>query len=118
MGIPRPKVTFGWDEYTNRGIAVARQMHQAIFRQMGIPEDTWQQPEPDVETAVIAGTTRMGASSKTSVVDPFCQSHDHPNLHIIGTGVYPTTGIVSPSMTAAGLALRAADQIHAGFGQG
>ncbi|UEM06994.1 GMC family oxidoreductase (plasmid) [Skermanella rosea] len=118
LGIPRPKVNFAWDEYTDRGIQVARDMHRAIFTAMEVPKDTWQEPEPDVEMAVIAGTTRMGIDPRDSVVDTSCRAHDHPNLYIIGTGVYPTTGIVSPSMTAAGLALRAADEIHANFGHG
>lgn len=123
LGIPRPKISFTWDEYTEKGIAVARKMHTAILRSLGIEEKDEtaaqvQRPDPDVETAVIAGTTRMGSDPRSSVVDSFCRAHDHPNLYIIGTGVYPTTGIVSPSMTAAALALRAADQIHANAGQG
>ncbi|WP_448203552.1 FAD-dependent oxidoreductase [Azospirillum sp. sgz302134] len=118
LGLPRPKITFTWDEYTERGIAVAKAMHDAILDQMGVPKETRQRAEPDIDAAVIAGTTRMGSNAGDSVVDSYCRAHDHPNLYIIGTGVYPTTGIVSPSMTAAALALRAADQIHANFGQG
>lgn len=118
LGIPRPKVTFAWDDYTQRGIEVARKMHHAIFDAMEVPKDSRQEPEPALDSAVIAGTTRMGNDAKTSVVDSYCRAHDHQNLYIIGCGVYPTTGIVSPSMTAAALALRAADQIHANFGQG
>ncbi|MBY0430414.1 MAG: GMC family oxidoreductase, partial [Rhodospirillales bacterium] len=103
LGIPRPKIAFDWDEYTERGITVARQMHHAILDALNVDPETRQEPAPDVETAVIAGTTRMGKDPGTSVVDPFCRAHDHPNLYIIGTCVYPTTGIVSPSMTAAAL---------------
>lgn len=118
LGIPRPRITFGWDDYTRRGIEVARAMHLDILKAMGVDTTTAITPEPEVDTAVIAGTTRMGTEPTTSVVDGYCRSHDHRNLYIIGTGAYPTTGIVSPSMSAAALALRAAEQIHANAGQG
>ncbi|MCG5242595.1 GMC oxidoreductase [Azospirillum doebereinerae] len=116
LGIPRPKVSFRWDDYTERGIQVALKMHAEVFDAMKATDRTTIPPE--VETAIIAGTTVMGNDPRTSVVDASCCAHDHPNLYIIGTGVYPTTGIVSPSLTAAALALRAADQIHATFNQG
>lgn len=111
LGIPRPKVSFKWDDYTDRGIDVARQMHRAIFDALGVPQDTRTEFDAEVETAIIAGTTVMGGEARDSVVDAQCRAHDHANLFIIGTCVYPTTGIVSPSLTAAALALRATEQI-------
>ncbi|MBP2300983.1 GMC family oxidoreductase [Azospirillum picis] len=110
LGFPRPRITFGWDDYTRRGIEVARQMHREVFK--ALQGTITEEITPAVETAIIVGTTVMGRSPAASVVDPQCRAHDHRNLFIIGTGVYPTTGIVSPSLTAAALALRAADQIH------
>jgi glucose dehydrogenase len=59
----------------------------------------------------IMGTYRMGDKSNTSVVDPDCRSHDHKNLYLLGSGVFPSSGTGNPTITIMALALRAADQI-------
>jgi choline dehydrogenase-like flavoprotein len=58
------------------------------------------------------GTARMGADPDLSVVDPFCRSHDHPNLFVVDASVLPTSAAVNPSLTIAALALRTADHIR------
>jgi choline dehydrogenase-like flavoprotein len=58
------------------------------------------------------GTARMGNDPATSVVDPFCRSHDHPNLFITDASVLPTSAAVNPALTVAALALRTADHIR------
>lgn len=112
LGIPRPRISFRWDDYTERGVEVAHKMHQAVLDALGVPRKDQKPQKVEVETAIIVGTTVMGRDPRTSVVDSYCRSHDHRNLYVIGTGAYPTTGIVSPSLTAAALALRAVKQIH------
>ncbi len=57
------------------------------------------------------GTARMGQDPKTSVVDPFCRSHDHANLFIADASVLPTSAAVNPALTVAALAIRAAAHI-------
>ena len=57
------------------------------------------------------GTARMGADPDTSVVDPFCRSHDHGNLFIVDASVLPTSAAANPSLTIAALALRAGRHI-------
>ena len=57
------------------------------------------------------GTARMGQDPKTSVVDVFCRSHDHPNLFITDASVLPTSAAVNPALTIAALALRAGRHI-------
>jgi choline dehydrogenase-like flavoprotein len=59
------------------------------------------------------GTARMGHDPATSVVNPFCRSHDHDNLFIVDASVLPTSAAVNPSLTIAALALRTADHIKA-----
>ena len=39
----------------------------------------------------IIGTPRMGTDPKTSVVDRDLRSHDHPNLFILGSALFPTS---------------------------
>jgi len=56
-------------------------------------------------------TTIMGADAKKSVVDSHCRAHDHPNLFILGSSVFPTASTANPTSTIAALALRAAETI-------
>jgi choline dehydrogenase-like flavoprotein len=61
------------------------------------------------------GTARLGADPRTSVTNPFGQTHDHPNLSICDASLLPTSAAVNPSLTIAALALRQADHIAKGF---
>jgi choline dehydrogenase-like flavoprotein len=58
------------------------------------------------------GTARMGNDPRSSVVDSYCRSHDHPNLFITDASVLPTSAAVNPALTVAALALRAARHIN------
>ena len=55
------------------------------------------------------GTTRMGDDPATSVVDPSGRVHGTENLFVAGVGVIPVAIAVNPTLTAAALALVAAD---------
>jgi choline dehydrogenase-like flavoprotein len=57
----------------------------------------------------VAGTHRMGLSSRYSVVNK--QSHDHPNLYLVGCGNMPTVGTSNPTLTMTALAIWAGENI-------
>ncbi|SPH17194.1 6'''-hydroxyparomomycin C oxidase [Defluviimonas aquaemixtae] len=57
------------------------------------------------------GTARMGRDPRTSVVDPYCRSHDHRNLFLTDASVLPTSAAVNPALTVAALSLRTARHI-------
>ena len=57
------------------------------------------------------GTTRMGSSSRTSVVDSDCQVHDVRNLHVASSSVFPTSSQANPTLLATALAVRLAENI-------
>jgi len=59
----------------------------------------------------LMGTTRMGDKPLTSVVDHECRTHDHKNMFLLGSAVFPTCGTANPTLTIAALSLRAADHI-------
>lgn len=59
----------------------------------------------------IMGTYRMGDDPTDSVCDSECRSHDHENLYLLGSGVFPSSGTANPTLTIMALALRAADAI-------
>jgi len=61
------------------------------------------------------GTTRMHADPRQGVVDSHCRVHGVNNLHIAGSSVFPTPGIVNPTLTLIALAIRLADRLrHSG----
>jgi choline dehydrogenase-like flavoprotein len=49
----------------------------------------------------------MGTDPTQSVVTPDQRAHDHPNLFLLGSGVFPTGAASNPTLTIAALALRA-----------
>jgi choline dehydrogenase-like flavoprotein len=61
----------------------------------------------------IMGTARMVGDPKQSLVDRDLRSHDHPNLFILGSAVFPTSATANPTLTIAALSLRAVAQIKA-----
>ncbi|WP_424947082.1 GMC family oxidoreductase [Candidatus Spongiihabitans sp.] len=116
LGIPRPKVRYGIsdDPYCRRGMNAAIQVHHQIFRALGaLPEDIHHKPVNEFAGAGhIMGTYRMGDQPEASVVDKYQRSHDHKNLFLIGSGVFPTGGASNPTFTIAALALWAAQTIR------
>lgn len=58
-----------------------------------------------------AGTCRMGADPKTSVVDAHCRVHGINNLYIADASVHVTNGGFNPVLTIYALAFRTAEHI-------
>ena len=54
------------------------------------------------------GTCRMGADPGTSVLTPFCQAHDVPNLFVVDGSPFVTFPEKNPTLTIMALAVRAA----------
>ena len=65
-----------------------------------------------VSAGHVMGTYRMGADPQQSVVNADQRAHDHPNLFLLGSGVFPTGAASNPTLTIAALALRAIDPIR------
>jgi choline dehydrogenase-like flavoprotein len=55
----------------------------------------------------------MGADAASSVTDSYGQTHDVPNLVIIGSSVFPTSGAVNPTFTIHAVTLRTAEHLIA-----
>lgn len=109
LGLPRPRLTYQLGDYVERGMAEARRVSEQIFQAMGA---TAIQHSAEHEGAGhVMGTYRMGNDAKTAVVDAEQRSHDHPNLFMVGSGVFPTVGTANPTLTIAALALRTAETI-------
>jgi choline dehydrogenase-like flavoprotein len=52
------------------------------------------------------GTVRMGTDPATSVLDPYCRSHEIRNLWVIDGGFFPSSAAMNPALTIAAQALR------------
>jgi choline dehydrogenase-like flavoprotein len=126
LGLPRPKINYSISEYTKQGFATAFQLKKLIFSKLGATDFTIV-PEndpaafkvdgtPELFTyggaGHVMGTYRMGNDPKTSVVDGWQRSHDHPNLYLVGSGTFPTVGTANPTLTLSALALRTAEDIN------
>ena len=116
LGIPKPQIAFQVDDYSRGGMEYAQRVIKHIFTVVGAPQEHWE--FSDLKAGVysgsghIMGTCRMGKDPTTSVVDAECRSHDHKNLFVAGSSVFPTGAPVNPTVTLSALALRAAKAIE------
>lgn len=104
-GVPLPRIAYRIDQYTQDGMAEARKAHEDIFTRLGVSE--FHHSFQAQGAGHIIGTMRMGDDPKTSVVDADLRSHDHANLFVLGSSVFPTSATGNPTLTIAALALRA-----------
>ncbi|AWM88766.1 GMC family oxidoreductase [Microvirga sp. 17 mud 1-3] len=110
-GVPLPRIAYRLDDYAKAGLAAARELHADVFRRLGTSEV---RHDPDFKGAGhIIGTARMGDNPAHAVVDRDLRSHDHPNLFVLGSAVFPTSATANPTLTIAALSLRAAGAVMA-----
>jgi choline dehydrogenase-like flavoprotein len=114
-GVPLPQIHYSVDGYVKGGLEAAAKAHQEIFDALGTS-----QVHHDSNfngSGHIIGTCRMGEHAATSVVDARLRSHDHDNLYIVGSSVFPTSATANPTLTIAALSLRAAEAMLAALGK-
>ena len=115
IGIPRPRIRYHLDDFTRQGMAEARRVSEMVFNAMGSTHI--QHSDTHFGAGHVMGTYRMGADPLTSVVNIEQRAHDHPNLFLLGSGVFPTVGTANPTLTIAALSLWAADTIRRDLGR-
>ncbi len=71
----------------------------------------WVHSHQERNTTHQCGTLCFGSDSKSSVLDPYCRSHDIENLFVVDASFFPSSGAVNPGLTIAAQALRVADHI-------
>lgn len=59
------------------------------------------------------GTLCFGTDPRTSVLDPWCRTHDIENLFVVDASFFPSSAAVNPGLTIAAQALRTADHLIA-----
>lgn len=112
LGIRKPKLTFVPPRYSLDGLAQATKTLGDMFRIIGEKNPDLGKDGAYDGAGHIMGTCRMGNDPQASVVDAQCRAHDHPNLFILGSSVFPTVGSPNPTLTLAALSLRAAQEIE------
>ena len=120
FGIPRPQINYRlYDDkgYVQSASRRSSRCTSSCSSCSGVDDtkDQFLQEAPDAfgGSGHIMGTTIMGSDPTKSVVDKDCRAHDHPNLFILGSSVFPTASTANPTSTIAALALRAAETIKA-----
>lgn len=129
LGLPKPVVEFDLPQYTKKGFVQADKALDEIFSSVGVRDGYTELNAADTQSPFyfevdgkgyqykgaghIVGTVRMGDDAGTSVVDSECRSHDHKNLFVVGSAVFPSSGTANPTLTIAALALRTVDRILA-----
>jgi gluconate 2-dehydrogenase alpha chain len=115
-GQPLLRITFDFPENDVRMSAYLTGKAEAIAREMGgrtVEASPRKRPYTTTEyqTTHNTGGTIMGADPSTSVVNPFLQSWDAPNVFVIGASNFPQNASYNPTGPVGALAYRAAEAI-------
>jgi choline dehydrogenase-like flavoprotein len=138
LGNYRPVIHYDLPDYVRAGFEMAKQASDEMYKKLrvlplgpGEDRDTFLYPREYTRylptdrgyltyggtgytfqgAGHVAGTHRMGTSARYSVVNRRQQSHDHPNLYLVGCGNMPTIGTSNPTLTMTALAIWAGDNI-------
>ena len=115
-GQPLLRITFDFPENDIRMSAYLTGKAEAIAREMGgrtVEASPRKGPYTTTEyqTTHNTGGTIIGAERATSVVNPFLQTWDVPNVFVIGASNFPQNASYNPTGPVGALAYRAAEAI-------
>jgi gluconate 2-dehydrogenase alpha chain len=111
-GQPALRITHDWGDHDKAAGRWINDIKHKIAREMGALQ-VWEAPldPPYHITTHEHGGHVMGDDPTDSVVNSFAQSHEAPNLFVIGGGTFPTLSAYNPTATIQALAYRTADYI-------
>jgi choline dehydrogenase-like flavoprotein len=121
LGVPRARIDWQTCEADTAGFGELQSLlcafwRDSAFSQLGTvrptPRDVWQ-PRLQSDCSIFhpGGTTRMGNSRVTGVVDGELRAFRVPNLTVVSTSSFPTGGGANPTFMLIAFALRAANRI-------
>jgi gluconate 2-dehydrogenase alpha chain len=116
LGDPLIRMTIDWNENDRNLIAFMSAKMAAVGRAMGTREVVVGSPPGryDVTTyrsSHIQGGAIMGASPQRSVLNPWLQQWQTPNLFVLGASSFPQNPSGNPTLTVLAQTLRTADAI-------
>src|SRR6267154_537622 len=109
FGMPLGRIVHSYDEDVARVWNANFEEGLKIANAAGAKE-SWS-GRGNIPTIHLMGGTIMGTGAGNSVVDSFGQTHEIPNLHVAGPGIFPTSGASNPTYTIFALSLRGAEQL-------
>lgn len=120
LGLPQARVCWKIGELERRTLNVMTSAVAGQVAKLGLgelvpdpwlvdPNANWRNELNDAYHPI--GTTRMGSSEETGVVDSNCEVFGVAGLYIAGSSVFPTSGYGNPTLLLVALALRLADHI-------
>lgn len=118
FGVPLPHVHHDMGKQDRESLKALHHVLRDEVQRLGIGEltngleadTTWNINE---DASHHMGTTRMGKDPQTSVVDADCRIHGVDNVYVAGSSVFPTSGVVNPTMTIVALSIKLADHLKA-----
>ncbi|HET6309360.1 MAG TPA: GMC family oxidoreductase, partial [Rhodopila sp.] len=121
-GLPRLRIDLRYSAADADRLVRTHECFAAWLRRTGTGTMKWLVPDEQRADCILSqcydghhqiGTTRMGATPQSGVVDKNCQVFGSANLFIAGSSVFPTSGEANPTLNAVALALRLADHLAA-----
>jgi gluconate 2-dehydrogenase alpha chain len=111
-GQPALRITHDWGQHDKAAGRWINDIKHKIAKEMGALE-VWEAPldPPYHITTHEHGGHVMGDDPGDSVVSSYAQSHEVPNLFVVGGGTFPTLSAYNPTATLQALALRTAKYI-------
>jgi len=117
-GIPVLRFHWKWADSETKQMRHAHLMAREIIEKVGgtvlTPMPTEEQGfgiQPGGEIIHEAGTTRMGDSPGTSVLNKWCQAHDARNVFVTDAGPFVSNAHKNATWTILALAMRTAEHI-------
>jgi choline dehydrogenase-like flavoprotein len=118
FGIPVLRFHWKWSEYETKQMRHSHIVSREIIEKMGgtvlspmpTAEEGWG-IQPGGEIIHEVGTTRMGDSPRSSVLNRYCQAHEVKNLFVADGGPFVTNAHKNATWTILALAWRTADHI-------
>lgn len=116
-GDPLTRMTLDWTEHERKQGAMLTGVHQKIAKAMGASVATSNSRQLERYTVTsyqsthVNGGAIMGTSPEHSVVNPWLQHWQMPNLWIAGASAFPQNGSGNPTLTILAITLRCADAL-------
>lgn len=113
-GVPKMRLHFSYSDYEKRSFASCKKVYQAMGEHLQALKTNI--IDSSTIQSHLMGTLRMGHETTQSVTDKYGRCHDHPNLFVAGSSLFPTSTPVNPTLSIAALSLRMADHIKKIYG--
>jgi choline dehydrogenase-like flavoprotein len=118
-GIPVLRFHFKWADSEIKMAKDMQEVFKSIIEAAGGTYTTETDPDGDNPYGILdggviiheVGTARMGADSKTSVLNGYCQAHDVKNLYVTDGATFVTNPDKNPTLTIMALSWRASDHL-------